>query len=186
MPSSIDRRKKIDDLKESINHNLKQNLTQADEPSPVSVAAFKTALRLLNQRNHTEAELRRKLEARHYQPEVIAPTIVRCQELGYVDDRRCAEHYFRELARKGYGRHHIRRAMASKGLEAAMIEQTLADHWNGADEIKRAQRLVRKKLRFGAASSPSAGQIRKVRRFLFQRGFDNEIIAAVLPLKETP
>jgi regulatory protein len=186
MASSIDRSKKIDHLKENIHQRHKKNPTPAEEPSPVNAAAFKTALRLLNQRDHSEAELRRKLEARHYQPEVITPTIVRCQELGYVDDRRCAEHYFRERARKGYGHHHIRRAMAAKGLEAALIEQTLADHWNGADEIKRARRLVRKKLRSGAASSPSAGQIRKVRRFLFQRGFDNEIIAAVLPLKEKP
>jgi regulatory protein len=132
------------------------------------------ALRMLSRRDHTAAEIRRKLADADHDPEDISRVIDALRAEGAIDDRRVAEAYVSTASRvKGRGRLRIAQELQARG-----IDRTLADETTSAipedDEAAAIERiLARKRLppRIDAATR------RRLFQQLMRRGFPAHLIA---------
>ncbi len=87
--------------------------------------AFNKACDLLARRDHSRAELLVKLRQRGY-ADGAEEAVERLAELGYLDDARFAAAYAAELQRsKQYGKCRIEQALLQKGVDRAVIRDTL-------------------------------------------------------------
>ena len=133
------------------------------------------ALRLLSQREHSRAELERKL-ARHLQEgDDLAPVLDDMQAKGFIcEERVLASVLHLRAPRLGGAR--LRQELVSKGLDAARVREALAEL--APSEPDRAQALWER--RFGAAPTDAREWARQA-RFLAARGFAAEVVRRVVP-----
>jgi len=91
-------------------------------------SAFDCALRVLALRDHSEAELRRKLKAKGYDEQETTGSVARLQELGYLDDARFARSFAASSIRngRGYGAR-LKQELARRGVAGAIVQATLAE-----------------------------------------------------------
>jgi regulatory protein len=134
------------------------------------------AVRLLARREHTRAELARKLAA-HGTPEEIDTVLNELARNGLQSDARFAESYVRgQAARLGGAR--LRQTLRSKGVAAELIDAQLANLANELpDEQARAREVWAKKF---SAPAADAREWAKQARFLQGRGFSAEVIRRLL------
>jgi regulatory protein len=142
------------------------------------------ALRYLAQREHSRAELERKL-ARRFEGDPEAPAAAQIaralDELaacGLLSEARVAESV---LAAQGprYGSRRLKQTLQAKGLDPALVTATLLQA--RATELDRAREVWRR--RYGAVPTSipaSAAERLRQARFLAGRGFDGEVIRRVL------
>jgi regulatory protein len=132
------------------------------------------ALRLLAGREHSRAELERKLAEHEEEPGQVARVLDELQARGFLDERRVAEsHVHRRGPRLGAGR--IRQELLARGVDAALVADTVAALKES--ELPRAREVWRK--RFGEIPQ-GAAQRAKQARFLAARGFGGDVIRRVL------
>lgn len=137
---------------------------------------YQRAVRLLARREHTRAELARKLAA-HGTPEEIDTVLNELAASGLQSDARFAESYLRGQATK-LGVARLRQTLRTKGVSAEIIADHVANLSNEfPDELARARALWQKKF-----SAPPADRNEWVKqaRFLQGRGFAVEIIRKLL------
>ncbi len=109
---------------------------------------FSAALRLLATRPYSVAELRRALERKFPADTDLSPALVRLRQLGYLDDKKFAEHQAALLAHdRLYGRHRIRRELKAKLVDYRTIEPALERAFEEVDERQLLERALDKKLR---------------------------------------
>jgi regulatory protein len=142
------------------------------------------AIKLLARREHTRAELAKKL-ATHGTQEEINAVIAELQACHLQSDARFAESYVRSQALR-LGTLRLRHNMLIKGLDRELIESHLAAA-DMPDDLARARSLWNRK--FGAAPANTKEWARQA-RFLQARGFASDTIRRLLkdPLDgiETP
>jgi regulatory protein len=132
------------------------------------------ALRLLGSREHSRAELERKLAPREEETGQLRRVLDELQAKGFIDEQRVVESVLhRRAARLGAAR--IRQELQGKGLDPQMV--TRAVEGLRATELQRAREVWRKK--FGALPA-DAKERGKQARFLAARGFGGEVIRRVL------
>ena len=136
------------------------------------------AMRLLARREHSRAELARKLAA-HGSADEIAATLDRLTELGLLSDQRFAEAWLRSKASR-HGLPRMRHDLIARGVAIDTIEQALDSEPPG-EEFERACALWRQ--RFGVPADDRREWARQA-RFLQGRGFSTDIVRKVL--RETP
>jgi len=143
------------------------------EPAaPDSPAALKRrALGFLARREHTRAELARKLAVRAASPEALEALLDYLVEKRLLSDARYAEERARVLARK-YGAARIRQDLKSKGIAPETVERL-----SGEDELAHAIAIVRR--RYPAPAATHEERARRI-RFLQGRGFSYDTIRAAL------
>mgnify|MGYP001549971936 CR=1 FL=1 len=132
-------------------------------------------MNLLARREHSLAELRRKLGTRFPDEELLEAELQRLSEENLQSDTRYAESFARQRAGRGYGPVRVWQEMREKGLNDAAIADALqrADlDWYGL-----AEAVYRKK--FGVAvdaEDPHQGLKEKARqvRFMQYRGFESD------------
>lgn len=127
------------------------------------------AYRLLAQRDHSRAELARKLGL---EPE--APLLNELVEAGYLDDRRFAESFVRWRRERGLGREKIVHELAQRGIERSLAQELVGD-----DDLQQAVELAERRLQ-GARSRD------QVLRFLLQRGFQLSLARRALEAASAP
>ncbi len=132
------------------------------------------ALRLLSAREHSRAELERKLAAHEEQPGDLQRVLDALQAKGFVDDQRVVESVVHRRAGK-LGAARVRQELLAKGVEAQAVVSALADL--KATELERARDVWRKK--FGTPAADAAGRAKQA-RFLVARGFGSEVVRRVL------
>jgi regulatory protein len=134
-----------------------------------------TALRLLATREHSRAELKRKLESKAEEGDDVEAVLDRMAETGLQSDERFAESYVRSRAtRLGSSRLQyelVKRGVTEEVAGSAMSEVLLED------ELTRARGVWLKK--FGQPPSGRQEWARQA-RFLQSRGFSAEIIRKLL------
>jgi regulatory protein len=132
------------------------------------------AIRLLTRREHTRAELARKLAAHGTQEEIDA-VLTELQTCHLQSDSRFAESYVRSHAAR-LGTSRLRQTLKTKGVTAELIEAQLGQ---GAlpDELERARAVWCRK--FSAAPADAREWSRQA-RFLQGRGFSGDIIRRLL------
>ena len=136
------------------------------------------ALRHLARRDHSRAELMRKL-APHGSEEEVEAVLARMAELGLLSDRRFAEAWVRGKAAR-FGAARLRIELARRGVERELVDAALAGEC-ADNELERARAVWRAK--FGAAPGDTREWARQA-RFLQTRGFAGDVIRALL--KEHP
>lgn len=130
------------------------------------------AVRLLARREHTRAELTRKLAA-HGTPEEIETVLNELAHTGLQSDVRFAESYVRsQMARLGAAR--LRQTLRTKGIATELIETQVVDL---PEEMERARVIWLKKF---ATPPADTREWAKQARFLQGRGFSAEVIRKLL------
>ena len=139
---------------------------------PDTPAALKArALRHLARREHSRAELARKLALHAESPAALEQLLDALAAKKQLSDERYAELRAHQLSRK-YGAARIRLDLKAKGVAQELIERVCA-----AGELERAASILRRK--YGAPASSRAERARRM-RFLQQRGFSHDTIRSLL------
>jgi regulatory protein len=140
------------------------------KPSPEPGELRERALRLLARREHSRAELVRKLERAGFTRDDIAPLLDAFEAKNWLSDRRFAESYVADhRARAGSVK--LAYDLRQRGVGDSIIESVLGD--NRDSELDRAREVWRKKF---ATAPADAAEKAKQMRFLQSRGFTPEVI----------
>ncbi|GFO59161.1 regulatory protein RecX [Geomonas silvestris] len=141
---------------------------------------MESALRVLALRDHSEAELRRKLKEKGFS-EGVEEAVARLKELGYLDDARFARSFAASAVRNGRGfGSRIKLELARRGVAEAVIRETLREIDEEFDEgTLLRETLERRFASFDAKSAPDKEK-RKVVGYLSRKGFSLRAIFAAL------
>ncbi len=132
------------------------------------------ALRLLAGREHSRAELERKLAPHETEPGELARALDDLQAKGFISEQRVVESVVhRRAARLGTGR--VKQELQAKGVSPEAMAEAL-DALRRT-EVERAREVWRRK--FGEPAPDAAGRARQM-RFLASRGFGTEAIRRVV------
>jgi regulatory protein len=132
------------------------------------------ALKLLAGREHSRAELERKLKPHEQEPGTLKRALDELQSRGFIDEQRVADSVVNRRAPKlGAGR--IKQELQAKGLDADRVAAAVAGLKD--TELERAREVWRKK--FGEVPQDAPARARQA-RFLAARGFGGEVIRRVL------
>ena len=132
------------------------------------------ALRLLSMREHSRAELTRKLAPHAESEDQLRAVLDELQRAGHLSDARFVESLLQRRAPR-FGRLRIERELAEHHIDETHQRGLLSELASG--ERERALEVWRK--RFGRPPQDLAERGRQY-RFLAQRGFDGETVAWVL------
>jgi SOS response regulatory protein OraA/RecX len=136
------------------------------EPAPQREEALAVATRALARREHSRRSLRERLLRARVGAGEADEVVEELLRLGLLDDGRFARERARVLAERGKGDQAIRFDLRREGVQGAEIEAALAVL---DPERERAARLV---VRRGATPATA--------RLLASRGFDEDVVAAVV------
>lgn len=138
--------------------------------------AYACALRLLMRREHSERELRFKLQQRDYEAAVNDVVLAQLIDEGYLSNARFAEVFVRSRHERGAGPLKIRAELRKRGVEEPLVEDAfreLAADWYDAACRQRDKR-------FGTLPPQDYKERARQMRFLQQRGFSGEQVRAAL------
>jgi regulatory protein len=139
---------------------------------PDTPAELKTrALRYLVRREHSRAELERKLAPHAESPEALNAVVDLLLSKKQLSDERFAEERARSLSRK-YGAARIRQDLKARG-----VTDEVAGRVSEAGDLERAKAILSRKYRDAAATREE--QARRA-RFLQSRGFSYDVIRRAL------
>ena len=132
------------------------------------------ALRLLARREHTRAELARKLAPDAESPAALDALLQQLEARSQVSDERYAEARAHRLSRK-FGALRVRRELVAKGVEPEAAARFAADVER--TDLERARSILARKYR-----TPATGPNERARRmrFLLARGFSGDVIRRAL------
>ena len=106
--------------------------------------AMRAAIRALEQRPRSSAELRERLQRKGYEAEAIDQALERLQQLGLINDADFARRWIenRQLLRpRGPGA--LRNELRHKGIASALIDEALADQSLLGDISAQAEQSAR-------------------------------------------
>jgi regulatory protein len=132
------------------------------------------ALRLLSTREHSRAELQRKLEPFEQLAGTLALVLDELQAKGFISEQRVLESVVHRRSAK-FGATRIRQELLAKGLESGAVAQAVQQLRQS--ELSRAREIWRKK--FGTQPADAAERAKQM-RFLASRGFDGDTIRRVV------
>jgi len=128
------------------------------------------ALRYLAAREHSRAELERKLAAHAESPQQLIQVLDDLQAKDFISEARVVESVINRRAGR-FGAARIRHELQGKGLAPEAMAEALSGL--KASEVDRAREVWRKKFGEPAADAAARG---KQMRFLAARGFGAEAI----------
>ena len=132
------------------------------------------ALRHLAAREHSRAELERKLRGPDTDAGELARTLDELEAKGFISAERVAESVLHRRSGR-FGAARIRRELQDKGLDPETVHHAVERLQ--ATELKRARDVWRRK--FGEPAADAAGRAKQM-RFLASRGFGADAIRRVV------
>lgn len=142
-------------------------------------AAYRTALRSLEQRPYAVRDLAGRLVLKGHPKEAADRAVVRAERAGLLDDAAFARHYVETRFGRGRGPARLRRELQGLGVAASIIERAVSAGVTPEAASERMRALIRKR---SAQLAGVAGPDRKRRilAFLARRGFHGyEAVKAV-------
>ena len=131
------------------------------------------ALRMLDRRDYSRAELIKKLVEKG-EPLSDAETVAdRLAELGAVDDARYAALIVREYAGRGYGEKRVRTELLRRGVPRELLDEALAQMPEQTDTLDA---LLRRKL----GDSFDRADVKRATDALARKGYGWDEIGAAL------
>ena len=147
-----------------------------DAPDWTAASVEIAAVRLLARREHSRAELLRKLDARGAPPELAEEVLDALAARGLQSDERYAESLVASRASRGQGPVRMRRELAERGVAAPIIDGALqaadVDWFTLARDTRRR--------RFGSELPQEWNERVRQSRFLEYRGFSSDQIRFAL------
>lgn len=137
------------------------------------------ALAMLARREHTRAEMLRKLSPHSESPEQVEQLLDALVARGWLSEARFAESRANTLARK-FGSRKIQHDLRSRGVSAEVVERTVERAL--AQELENCRAAWQRK--FGVLPQSAAERGRQM-RFLTGRGFSAEAVRQVLKTGDT-
>ena len=145
---------------------------------PDTPAELKTrALRHLVRREHSRAELARKLAPHAESPQAVAEVLDVLLSRKQLSDERFAEERARSLSRK-YGAAKIRQDLKSKGVSDEIVDRIASPE----DEMERARAIAILARKYRVPATTREERARRG-RFLQGRGFSYDVIKRALNLE---
>lgn len=144
------------------------------------VKARESALRILALRDHSKAQLRRKLIQKGFSPQVADTTIASLSEKGYLNDRRFAERWASAALESGrcYGPR-LRSELRQRGVDASIASEVIVELTSGDDEQQTVQLLVKRRFpEFNPLTADDRDK-RRILGFLQRRGFSTAAIISL-------
>jgi regulatory protein len=142
--------------------------------------AYLAALRFLEARPRSIAEVRARLSRKDFSPEAIDAAIARLAELDLLDDAAFARYWVENRqASAPRGAHALRDELRRKGIDADVTAEVLDDALTG-DEGAGAWRLARGALRKYANSHDRNAFTRRMGSYLQRRGYTFEVIRPIV------
>lgn len=141
--------------------------------------ARRIALRLLETRSRSEAELRERLAAKAVPPELIDQLVARFKEVGLIDDAAFARALVRtrgEVNRQGSSR--IRMELRRRGIDEEEAAAALAEV-DPEEEIANARAFAARRLRTLGGVEPKVAR-RRLYGALARRGFSGRVCGQVV------
>lgn len=132
------------------------------------------ALRLLSSREHSRAELERKLLPHASDVDSLAQVLDALQTKGFISEARVAESVLHRRAAK-LGAARVKQELLAKGLDGVTVAAAMERL--RATELERARAVWRKKF---AQPPEDATERAKQMRFLASRGFEGDVIRRVV------
>ena len=137
------------------------------------------ALRLLKQRAHSTAELRRKLRKR-FSDDQITPVIEKLTRVGYLNDEAFAKMKASSAARlKQHGRRRAKLDLIKAGVKYDVADRALNSVYAETDTLAVAREFAKKQAKRLSRLEPQVARRRLVAA-LQRRGFDYEDIKPVV------
>ena len=139
------------------------------------------ALRLLEDMDRTEEQLRIKLKQKGFTDDVIDKTLEYVKSYNYINDQNYAERFV--LNKQGSkSRREIYSMLYQKGISRDEIEHAMETCYENDSEEEAIRRLCEKKHYSVEQSSDSEKQ--KMYAYLMRKGFRNENIRRVMKICE--
>jgi regulatory protein len=156
----------------------KAERAEVTDPSLV----LEAALRFLEPRQRSAAEVRRRLLVRGYRPDLVEGCIERLAELGMIDDAAFARAWVQSRDRaRPRGERALRQELRLKGIDREVVDETLAERdveRPDADEAAGRGLLERHASALARVPDPRARRQRAY-ALLARNGFDPETAAAL-------
>ena len=147
-------------------------LTTVTSSSTPATDPWPTVLRLLTGRDYSQAELRKRLLTKGFDPVRIDDVLQRCVDLGYLDDARYALSRATSLMRQGRAvGPRILVDLRQRGISEEVAAQALDKAREAYDEKQLLTSLIQRRFpdfRYDAAPDKER---RRVVHFLQRRGF---------------
>lgn len=144
------------------------------QPSTVLYAAQA----LLSHRDHTVAELRRKLARKGFAPEVIEQALQQLQRHKLLDDTRTATLLVTQtLRQKAVGPRWLRQKLRQKGIADELAQTAVAAAFAQESELAVAQRAV---TQWRARHVTQVSSSLRLMRHLLSRGFSSDVVRQVV------
>ena len=165
---------------------LREGMTLTDQQvrdiqqGEVKQDAMDHALKLLERRLHSAAELKRKLTIREYGPDIVEEVISDLTRLGYIDDARFAK--TKALSAAEHKQHGKRRALVElikSGVKGEVARKALDEVYESRDTLAVARKLAEKQAPRLKRLDPQVARRRLV-GMLQRRGFDYDDIHGVI------
>lgn len=162
-----------------------QELTVADyerlERAEMADRAVSAALRALDARPRSIAELRDRLKRKGFESDLVELAIERLTDLGLVDDRAFVRFWVEQRQHmRPRGPNALRDELRRKGVDADLIGETLQDSELVGDPDTQAEALARRALGKYAGSSDFQSFARRMGGFLQRRGYQLSTIRPIL------
>ena len=146
---------------------------------------YHAALRILNYRFNSAAELRRKLRSKKFDDETIAQTLSRLTEEKWLDDERFAGALIRARQNRKVGPRRIARELQAAGVDRDSAQRAMqenADPERMRDDLKA---LFEKRLRImvrrhGEEYAASPEGRKKLAAYLLNQGYDAALVMEVI------
>ena len=143
--------------------------------------ARKKAMDLLARREHSRAELERKLTAAGFDADVVADALQQLVDDGLQSDRRFVESFVQSRISQGKGPLRIHADLGQRGVAAGLVDAVLAE----ADEDWFALARNARQKKFGRSRPADFRDKARQMRFLQYRGFEpDQVQAAVSPIDD--
>ncbi len=137
------------------------------------------ALRLLARREHSRAELTRKLAGHTEDPAELESVLDDFERRGWLSEKRVVEQVV-HARRSRYGARRIERDLRAKGVSGEAVASAMSGLKDG--ELDAARGVWRRK--FGGRLPRTPADRAKQARFLQGRGFDMEVVMKVINAKD--
>lgn len=133
---------------------------------------YVAALRILGYRFNSEAELRRKLLRKKFEPSLVDATIARLRSENWLDDERFAGAFARTRARRRIGPNRIVLELRAAGVPDEVAERAVAENLDPEGDRERVQAIIRRR---ESALDTDTGR-KKLAAYLLKQGYDAALI----------
>jgi regulatory protein len=146
---------------------------------------LEAALRFLEARQRSTAEVRRRLSQAGYRSDLVEAAIERLTELGVVDDEAFARSWVESRDRaRPRGERALRRELGLKGIEREIVDELLDERAGDAPDADAdadaARRLLARHARILERVADPRARRQRAYALLARNGFDSETATQVI------